>query len=374
MANIKALEKIAGGVIEDTYAFDPTGMGAARREQILNEIADARTDKRHKGSDPKGHAFGENLGAFTSLAASRLGGRVLGLALEKLTGNENAKLIGDLAGYGTYAAGTAIGSLAAAIKRRRTKEEQLEHDKGSTWMDLLIPGVGAYNSFKRMGRAFDENDERVEERVKDIIKRKVDDKKKGEKSYEEGSRKASESIGGDTRSIRETSGKMDKQGSILDDIAAGYAQLSPGARMAVNAAGAGAIGAGIGGLAGKKGKKGLSALIGALAGGATGAASSSFMDAPKWLQGMAIKGTKGLMTGRSEDDDEVGKKLLRWLASNAKAEARDYLNNAADNIGKPLKIHLPWWEKDKFVEGPKTRFDIDSLIDSIDNEKKNLKD
>lgn len=373
MAKIKALEKIAGGVIEDTYAFGPAGMGAARREQILNEIADARTDKRHKGSNPKGHALREGLGTFTSLAASRLGGRVLGLALAKLTGNENAKLIGDLAGVGTYAAGTAIGSLAAAVKRRRTKEEQLEHDKGSTWMDLLIPGVGAYNSFKRMGRAFDENDERVEERVKDIIRRKGYEKKKGEKSYEEGSRKAAEATWADLRPIRETSGKMDKQGGILDDIAAGYAQLSPGARMAVNAAGAGAIGAGIGGLAGKKGKKGLAALIGALTGGATGAASSSFLNAPGWLQRMAIKGTKGLMTGRPEDDDEAGKKLIRWLASNAKEEARDYLNHAADDIGKPMKIHLPWWEKNEFVEGPKTRFDIDSLINAIDSEKKDPK-
>lgn len=177
MANVKALEKLAGGIIEDTYAFGPAGMGAARREQILNEIAEARTDKRHKGSDPKGHAFREGIGTLTSLAASRIGGKVLGLALEKLTGNEHAKLIGDLAGIGTYAAGTGIGALAAALKRRRTKEEQIEHDKGSTWMDLLIPGVGVYNSFKRTGRAFDENDARVEERVQKILEQKNKEKK-----------------------------------------------------------------------------------------------------------------------------------------------------------------------------------------------------
>ena len=174
---MKALEKIAGGALEDHLVFGPEGAQAAKREQIINEIAEARASNKHKGSDPMGHALREAIGPITSLAASRLAGKSLGWLVSKISGNEHATSIGELAGVGTAALGNAVGALAAAIKRRRTKEEQLEHDKGSTWKDMLIPGFGAYNSLKRMGRAFDENDERVEERVKKIINERNKEKK-----------------------------------------------------------------------------------------------------------------------------------------------------------------------------------------------------
>lgn len=189
------------------------------------------------------------------------------------------------------------------------------------------------------------------------------------KSYVEGFCKTAESHGIDPMALAALVAHMEKNAGILGDLAANWAQLSPGARMAISAAGTGAVGAGIGSLFGKPKKKKLAALIGLLAGGATGAASSAFLDAPKWLQGLAIKGTKGKMTGDVNKDNDTGKNLLRWLAESQNEEGAKLLNESANLIGTRPKISLPWWGKGESIEGPQVNFDIDSLSEAIDRAK-----
>lgn len=158
--------------------------------------------------------------------------------------------------------------------------------------------------------------------------------------------------------------------SLLDNLAAGYAQLSDGARMAINTGVPALAGAGIGALFGKKKKKLRSAIIGALAGGATGAVASKTVNAPDWLKLMAARGTRGKLTGNQGADNEVGKNLLRWISSNENGPLKDLLNKAVDEIGKPVKFRLPWWAEGEYVETPPTRFDLDSLIDALSAKNK----
>lgn len=167
-----------------------------------------------------------------------------------------------------------------------------------------------------------------------------------EKSYIEGFCKAAASHGIDPMALAALVAPMEKNAGVLSDLAASWAQLSPEARMAISTIGTGAVGAGIGSLVGKPKKKKLAALIGLLAGGATGAASSAFLNAPEWLQVLAIKGTKGKMTGDVNKDNDVGIKLLRWLAKNRNEESAKSLNESANLIATK----------------PNVKFDIDSLV------------
>lgn len=51
------------------------------------------------------------------------------------------------------------GSILAALKRRRSKKEQVEHDTGSTLVNYLIPGFASYNGNKRLGRSQGDREE-----------------------------------------------------------------------------------------------------------------------------------------------------------------------------------------------------------------------
>ena len=100
MANVDALMKIAGApsdnggmtvkksgaAIRDYLTFGPDGAAVARREQILNEEAEARSDPRHSNADPRGHALREVISPLTSLATSRLAGAGIGAIAAKLSG------------------------------------------------------------------------------------------------------------------------------------------------------------------------------------------------------------------------------------------------------------------------------------------------
>ena len=189
------------------------------------------------------------------------------------------------------------------------------------------------------------------------------------KSYAEGFCKTAESHGIDPMALADIVSHIEKNAGVIDSLAANWAQLSPATRMAISAIGTGAVGAGIGGIFGKPKKKKLAALIGLLAGGATGAASSAFLDAPRWLQALAMKGTKGKMTGDVNKDNAVGKNLLRWLAESQNEEGSKLLNESANLIGTRPKISLPWWGKGESIEGPQVNFDIDSLVEAIDRAK-----
>jgi hypothetical protein len=80
----------------------------------------------------------------------------VGAGIGKLLGNAGkGARIGAVAG----STGLLAGAILAAISRRRSAREQIENDKKTILKDLLIPGVGAYNISKRMGRSQGDRDE-----------------------------------------------------------------------------------------------------------------------------------------------------------------------------------------------------------------------
>jgi hypothetical protein len=60
-----------------------------------------------------------------------------------------------------------VGAIAAAIKRRRTKEEQIDSDKKSVLKKYLVPGTAVYDYYKRIGRSQGEREEAKENNKKD---------------------------------------------------------------------------------------------------------------------------------------------------------------------------------------------------------------
>jgi len=61
--------------------------------------------------------------------------------------------VGSLAGATAGGLGTPLGGLLALIKRRRTAAEQVAYDSNSHILkNLLVPGAGSYNMWKRIGR------------------------------------------------------------------------------------------------------------------------------------------------------------------------------------------------------------------------------
>ena len=165
-----------GGSWSDYMTYGPIGSLAARRDQIIDEQASAISDDRYKDSDPKEHALSEALGIGASIWAAKANGGVIGGLISKLRGKDfgSGARIGSKIGTGVGMVATLAGAIYAAMTKRRTREEQLEHDRGSLLSSLLMPGVGIYNSFKRQGRAF-ANDE---ERIKTLVAKKIADNRK----------------------------------------------------------------------------------------------------------------------------------------------------------------------------------------------------
>ena len=132
--------------------------GNRMKTQVMRELAQIENDKKNKDARPVAHAIAEHIGPTTSFLTSAVLGSGLGALL--------AKRKGALAGAGIAGVATLIGMLAAAIKRRRTKQEQIDADKGSVLMKYLVPGTGTYDYFKRLGRSQGERDETEQEKKK----------------------------------------------------------------------------------------------------------------------------------------------------------------------------------------------------------------
>lgn len=151
------------------------GVGSYRagkriKTQVLRELRDIEKDKKNNGARPVAHAVAEHLGPTTSILASTLAGAGIGAGL----GGRGGAGTGAAVGAGAGALATLIGSIAAAIKRRRTKQEQIDSDKKSVLAKYLIPGTAAYDLYKRVGRSQGEREE------------DPNNKKKSEKKAEDG--------------------------------------------------------------------------------------------------------------------------------------------------------------------------------------------
>ena len=135
------------------------------KTQVMRELAQIEKDKKNKDARPVAHAIAEHIGPTTSLLTSAGIGAGLGALLAQskrdIPGVAGG---GALAGVGVAGVATLIGMLAAAIKRRRTKQEQIDADKGSLLMKYLVPGTAAYDYHKRLGRSQGERDEAEDEK------------------------------------------------------------------------------------------------------------------------------------------------------------------------------------------------------------------
>ena len=136
------------------------GVGAYRiGERLSSQVKHEQEDadkKNRKDVRPVAHAMSEGFGPITSTAAAALAGLVAGGAT---TGRHSGAMAGAGLGAAGAIAANLIGAIAAAIKRRRTKEEQMKSDEKSVLLKYLIPGLATYDSYKRLGRSQGDRDE-----------------------------------------------------------------------------------------------------------------------------------------------------------------------------------------------------------------------
>jgi len=131
------------------------GVAGRRTGQRLALVSEE--SERMGGERAKRNMLSEQFGPTTSMLTSMgIGAGLGGTAGAALGGNIGSTVsgagLGALGGLGVSSAATIAASLAAAIKRRRTMREQADNDKDSnTSANLLIPGVAAYDYYKRLG-------------------------------------------------------------------------------------------------------------------------------------------------------------------------------------------------------------------------------
>lgn len=151
---------------QNAYNLIP-GVGSYRLNRRMK-----RQLKSDKGGTP--HYWSQGFGGLTSAlllaAAGAAGGAGIGAGLGKATGTgvgEGAgigALAGGATGLGAAGIASIVGALRAAVDRRRTKEEQKAYANSPTTKEWLLPGVGAYNAWKTVGRSIGDAEERAEKK------------------------------------------------------------------------------------------------------------------------------------------------------------------------------------------------------------------
>lgn len=149
------------------------GVGSYRlanriKTQVKRELRDIEKDKKNEGARPVAHAIAEHIGPVTSALASMGVGAGAGALVEKaLNKGRNVgvgAVTGSFLGAGVAGVAAIAAMIASAIKRRRTKQEQIDSDKGSVLMKYLVPGTARYGYLKRLGRSQGEREEAEQEK------------------------------------------------------------------------------------------------------------------------------------------------------------------------------------------------------------------
>lgn len=124
------------------------------RRAVLSKAAEMRKSALDNvGSEVAGTLLAPATGAIGGSAIGALAGGILA----GIKGKSIARGAGAGAGLGAMVGGPAghlanlSGVLAGVFRKRRTREEQQEHDSKSHWGNF-IPGVASYNYTKRIGR------------------------------------------------------------------------------------------------------------------------------------------------------------------------------------------------------------------------------
>ena len=117
-------------------------------------------------------SFGPGTSLLASLLAGGLGGAVIGGGVGAGLGFDGNRVRSAGIGAGMGAAtggivGGGLGLLAtlgagplAALTKRRTKEEQKAYANSPTLKEYLVPGLAQYNTWKSVGRAVGDSEER----------------------------------------------------------------------------------------------------------------------------------------------------------------------------------------------------------------------
>ena len=147
----------------EAASYIPGGLSYNWSKRIQNQVKEqeARALKKKLQSRARTNAAGEILGSATSmtlptLLTTGIGAGIGALAVDdgyRCGGALVGSIVGSLAGLGITATTNLVGALAAAITRRRTAEEQMQHDMSNHASNWIVPGVSTYNYYKRLGRS-----------------------------------------------------------------------------------------------------------------------------------------------------------------------------------------------------------------------------
>ena len=147
----------------EAASYIPGGLQYNLSKRIQNQVKEqeARALKKKLPSCARANAAGELLGGATStllptLLTAGIGAGVGALAADdgyRGSGALVGSIVGTLTGLGITATSGLVGALTAAVTRRRTAEEQMQHDMYPHTSNWIVPGVSSYNYYKRLGRS-----------------------------------------------------------------------------------------------------------------------------------------------------------------------------------------------------------------------------
>lgn len=147
----------------EAASYIPGGLSYNWSKRIQNQVKEqeARALKKKLVSCARANAAGELLGGATSTILPTLLTAGIGAGVGALTADYRYRgsgalvgsIVGTLTGLGITATSSLVGALTAAVTRRRTAEEQMQHDMYPHASNWIVPGFSSYNHYKRLGRS-----------------------------------------------------------------------------------------------------------------------------------------------------------------------------------------------------------------------------
>lgn len=147
----------------DSASYLPGGLSYNFSKRIQNQVKEqeARALKKKLQSRARANAAGEILGGVSSTILPTLLATGIGASIGASSAGDGNRgsgalagsVAGALTGLGITATAGLVGAITAAVSRRRTAEEQMQHDTSHHVSNWIVPGVSAYNYYKRLGRS-----------------------------------------------------------------------------------------------------------------------------------------------------------------------------------------------------------------------------
>lgn len=144
------------------------GVGDSR---LLRRQRRVRKELVPESSFQRSRILSDQMTPLTSTVLLGLAGAGVGGAVSSGSG-ENGVIKGAGIGAGIGLAGGLLGALLAGITRRRTAEEQRAAEKQPAMLAHVVPGLGTYNLWKRLGYSqnYDVKGSPTKQQIQDVIK------------------------------------------------------------------------------------------------------------------------------------------------------------------------------------------------------------